>query len=311
MMRIAVVGDAFVDVLAGIDALPQWGQDTPCAEAIQMQPGGSALNTATQLANLGGSAVAYFSAMGADGFGDMLALHLAKHNVKSFAPQLASHPTGVCIVLTGQGDRAFVTHYGAAHAFAKQHIPMDRLLEAQHIHVGGFYSCIGLLPDLACILEAAKVKGITISLDTNYDGSEAWTQLDAILPLLDVFLPNEVEAMKISKTSSVDAALDYFASLPNGPKLTVIKVGSDGARAITGQTKTVWHHPCFPTTLLDATGAGDAFNAGFLHAWTADASDVHRALRYGCALGSACVSRLGACTQLPSPETIHAQVQLR
>ncbi|OQR99540.1 hypothetical protein ACHHYP_05830 [Achlya hypogyna] len=303
---IAVVGDSFVDVLAGVVALPQWGQDTPCADPIQMQPGGSALNTATQLANLG-APVAFFSAYGADAFGDLLSAHLAKHHVVSHAQALATLPTGVCIVLTGQGDRAFVTHYGAAHAFSQEHIPLERLLDARHIHVGGFYSCIGLLPDLVSLLRVAKAKGITTSLDTNYDGTEAWAHLDAVLPLVDVFLPNEVEAMRITNTTTVDAALVSLST--RGPQLTVIKTGGDGARAMAATTKAQWRHPCFPTAVVDTTGAGDAFNAGFLYAWTQEPTDVLRALRYGCAVGSACVARLGACLDVPSPESIRALVQ--
>jgi sugar/nucleoside kinase (ribokinase family) len=114
---IAVIGDSFVDVVAGIEGLPQWGKDIPCPRPIQLHPGGSALNTATQLANVNAN-VAFHSAIGTDAFGDLLSRHLAARGVHSHVRQIMSSTTGVCIVLSGQGDRAFVSHHGAAHLFS-------------------------------------------------------------------------------------------------------------------------------------------------------------------------------------------------
>ncbi|RHY90530.1 hypothetical protein DYB37_006214 [Aphanomyces astaci] len=305
---IAVIGDSFVDVLAGVQTLPAWGQDSPCKEPIQMQPGGSALNTATQLANLNSGGVALFTAVGADAFGDMLKNHLVKSRVDLHAPQLSAHiPTGVCIVLTGQGDRAFATHYGAARVFAVPHINTDALFQATHIHIGGFYSVTGLIPGLADLLRTAKARGITLSLDTNYDGTEAWAGLDDILPLLDVFLPNEVEARRISKCESLDDALMYFGAVAPD-MLTVLKVGGDGVRASRGQFFRA-SFGGFPVTMVeDATGAGDAFNAGFLHAWV-QSKDVMEGLKWGCAVGAHCVRVVGACATLPSLDAVTALVQ--
>ncbi len=114
--------------------------------------------------------------------------------------------------------------------------------------------------------------------------------------MLDVFLPNEIEAMAISKQPTVDASLNYFAT--QGPVLTVVKVGANGVRAIEAGSLQQWSQPCFATTMVDATGAGDAFNAGFLYAWTKDRSNVQRALCWGSAVASHCVRRVGACSDL-------------
>ncbi|CAK4069824.1 unnamed protein product [Aphanomyces euteiches] len=303
---IAIVGDSFVDVLAGVERLPVWGQDTPCHTPIQMQPGGSALNTATQLAHLHGPQVEFFTGLGTDAFGDILVRHLAKHGVTLHSPVLPDVPTGVWIVLTGGGDRGFVTHYGAARVFTVDHINKERLFQAQHIHIGGFYSVPGLIPGLVDLLRDARSRGITLSLDTNYDGSEEWTHLDDILPLLDVFLPNEVEAMLISKRPSVKEAMDYFASV-SPHLLTVLKVGGDGVRAHCARTKTNFEFGGIPATILDATGAGDAFNAGFLFEWT-QSKDIMKALKWGCAVGSKCVQVVGACTNLPPVEELQTMV---
>lgn len=168
------------------------------------------------------------------------------------------------------------------------------MLTADHLHIGGFYSCANLQGNLKPLLESARAKGLTISLDTNYDSSEEWKGLEVILPLLDVFLPNEVEAMKISRTSSVDDAMAYFAQHVHG--LTVVKIGEGGARAQCSKTNATWTHGSFKTAVVDVTGAGDAFNAGFLATWKATQGDVQEALKWGCATASKCVSALGACS---------------
>jgi sugar/nucleoside kinase (ribokinase family) len=104
-VRIAVIGDAFVDVVAGTiapDQLPKWGGDTEVFRPIELQPGGSALNTATHLAAHGDAvAVTLHTVVGADAFGDVLRKHLADRNVALSSPSLEGVPTGVCIVLSG------------------------------------------------------------------------------------------------------------------------------------------------------------------------------------------------------------------
>jgi len=126
------------------------------------------------------------------------------------------------------------------------------------------------------------------------------------LPLIDVFLPNEVEAMAISNTDSVDKALEYFASCVS--TLTVVKMGDQGAKAVISKTKETVHHPTFRATVIDVTGAGDSFNAGFLYSWTKD-RNVLNGLKWGCAVASKCVASLGACSQLTPYQDIEDLVQ--
>ncbi|KAG7395104.1 hypothetical protein PHYBOEH_004217 [Phytophthora boehmeriae] len=298
----AVLGDSFVDVVAGTlapEQLPKWGGDVECSLPIQMQPGGSALNTATHLANLSSHnaqhelRVTLHTAVGCDRFADVLKTHLTERNVTLSSPALEGVPTGVCIVLSGATDRSFVTHYGAARKFSIEHVDQQLVLSADHLHIGGFYSCASLRTKLKPLLEKARERGITTSLDTNYDSSEQWDGLEELFPLLDVFLPNEVEAMKVSHTESVDAAMEYFAQRIDG--VTVIKVGSGGARAYCSKKQQEWKQGSYPTAVMDVTGAGDSFNSGFLSAWKTNGGDVANALKWGCATASKTVAALGAC----------------
>ncbi|KUF98183.1 Ribokinase [Phytophthora nicotianae] len=284
-VKFAVLGDAFVDVVAGTlapDQLPQWGSDVECSRPIELQPGGSALNTATHLANLSVRnphhelEVALHTAVGNDSFANVLKTHLADRNVTLSSPMLDNVPTGVCIVLSGaviQNDRSFITHYGAAHRLN---------------------------------IEKAKENGITTSLDINYDSTEKWDGLDELFPLIDIFLPNEIEAMKISRTDSVSAAMAHFTERING--VTVIKVGAGGAIAYCSKTQQQWKQGSFPTDVVDVTGAGDSFNSGFLFAWKTNDGDVGDALRWGCGTASRTVAALGACSFPLTYEDVQSMV---
>lgn len=150
------------------------------------------------------------------------------------------------------------------------------------------------------MLEKARAKGITTSLDTNYDPTETWGGLDELYPLLDVFMPNEVEAMKVSCTSTVEDAMKFFAARVNGT--VVIKVGEAGVIAQNTQTHQSWKQSCFQATVVDVTGAGDSFDSGFLVAWKTNGHDVADALKWGCATASKIVATLGACS---SPVQYH------
>ncbi|KAF4321303.1 hypothetical protein BBO99_00001494 [Phytophthora kernoviae] len=301
-VKFAVLGDSFVDVVAGTlapDQLPKWGGDMECSLPIQMQPGGSALNTATHLANLSSHNpqhelhVTLHTAVGCDRFADVLKTHLDERKVTLSSPALEGTPTGVCIVLSGVTDRSFVTHYGASRKFSIEHIDEQLVMSVDHLHIGGFYSCASLRTKLKPLLEKAREHGITTSLDTNYDSSEKWDGLEELFPLLDVFLPNEVEAMKISHTESVDAAMEYFAQRIGG--VTVIKIGSGGARAYCSKKQQEWKQRSYPAAVIDVTGAGDSFNSGFLSAWKTNGGDVGNALKWGCGTASKTVAALGAC----------------
>lgn len=187
-----------------------------------------------------------------------------------------------------------------------QHIDEEKVLSADHLHIGGFYSCDNLQGNLKPLLEKARAKGITISLDTNYDSTEEWGGLQELLPLLDVFMPNEVEAMKVSRTDTVDAAMAYFTQ--HVPGITVIKIGEGGARAHCVKTNASWVQGSFQTQVVDVTGAGDSFNAGFLSTWKATNGDVQEALKWGCATASKCVSALGACSLKSTYDDVSAVI---
>ena len=210
---VLVVGDSFCDVNAGpLPHLPQWGRNVISPQAIAAHPGGAALNVASNLARLG-VPVTLFTGIGRDAFGDMLRSHCKSLGVRLIeaTPSDANQPTGVCMVLSGQHDRAFCSHFGISDHFdASELLANDgRLLREidpplAHVHCAGFFSCAALRKTLAALLRRVKQLpgGVTSSLDTNNDASGAWGSVDGLwgtlIPLVDIFTPNELEACAVA-----------------------------------------------------------------------------------------------------------------
>jgi len=219
--------------------------------------------------------------------------------------------TGVCIVISGRRDRGFITNYGAAALFAAEHVRLAELAQCSHLHVGGLFSTTALQRQLGCLLRELRElrPSITVSLDTNFDatgdwgweGDEAAPQktnwlVSEILPEIDVFLPNEIEAMGISRAASVEESLTWLAPRLRKGGLVVVTTGEDGAVARRGEDEE-WSTPAFepPRGVKDTTGAGDCFNAGFLSFFLDHPDDVQGSLEFGCGAGAIAVGRVGAC----------------
>jgi sugar/nucleoside kinase (ribokinase family) len=145
---------------------------------------------------------------------------------------------------------------------ARHHLDLDYLCSAKHFHLSSLFLLKSLRPDLPDLFKAIKARGLTISLDTNDDPDDRWDGLEALLPLVDVLLPNERELLRIAKRNSVDEAL---AALAGKTKLIVVKRGAKGATVQQGlQRQDI---PAVPATPVDQIGAGDSFNAGFLNGY--------------------------------------------
>jgi sugar/nucleoside kinase (ribokinase family) len=145
------------------------------------------------------------------------------------------------------------------------------------------------------IFERARANGWTISLDPGCDPDDCWDDgLLGLLPLVDVLLPNGVELEALTGVPDPGEAL---ASLDNGRTLAIVKLGERGAMAVVDGDPVLITPPVFAP--VDTTGAGDSFNAGFLHAWL-EGCPVVDALRSGVACGSLSTRALGGTAAQPS-----------
>jgi sugar/nucleoside kinase (ribokinase family) len=321
---ISIVGDTYTDIMVGpVESLPTWGQDRLAERPIQLLPGGSSLNTCVQLTNLIASnlffqnvfqklplcfsqcATKVFSSIGADTLGDFIKSKMNELGVDLRAKVHPSLSTAACVVLSGASDRCFVSHRGSIGAFNLQDLDLDEVLTAHHAHVAGFYNCHSLRTGVAEIFKRAKAKGLTTSFNTQYDASEKWDGIDEILPFVDVFLLNQTEMQKICKTESIEEATRYLVC--RGVKIVIVTRGPHGAMAFDSSTGVYIEQACKQIPkVVDTTGAGDAFNAGFLIAWKCT-NDLQEGLRWGCALGTSMVQVFGASTKL-SQELIQSSL---
>ena len=296
-LDLVVVGDCNPDVLVlGDDVTPAFGQQEKLVDGIWMVVGGSAAITAVAAARLGLS-VALVAAVGADPAGDFMLGQLAREGVGIAA--VAVHdtaPTGMTVALSRGADRAILTAPGAVASLTAQDVPAALLARARHVHVSSYFLLERSLgPGLAAVLAAARAAGATTSLDTNWDPAGKWgdDHLHAALAQTDVLLPNETEALRIAGAPALPAAAGALAAA--GRRL-VVKLGERGALCADGP---VWHRAELPpVTPVDATGAGDCFNAGLIGGLLRGLA-LPDAAALGCAVGALSTQAAGGTASSP------------
>ncbi len=161
------------------------------------------------------------------------------------------------------------------------------------------------LPEL---FRRARRAGLSVSLDAGFDPYGEWgdDNLMAVLRLVDIFLPNDVEARQIARVDDTEAALWELAKYA---RLVVVKCGPSGALALhDGQ---VVRSPAFPVDVIDTTGAGDSFNAGFIHAYVFQGLLLQEALRSANACGALSATGVGGTAAQPALEQVRAFLETR
>src|SRR5262249_28337592 len=150
------------------------------------------------------------------------------------------------------------------------------LTDSRHFHLSSFYLQKGLTAQVPELFKRLKSAGLTISMDTNDDPDDTWEGgLRDALRYVDVFFPNHREAMKITRTNDLEAAIKQLAEwVPT----VVVKMGKEGAMAQRGKERV--KAPAIKVDSVDAVGAGDSFDAGFLHQFVSGA-DLETCLMSG------------------------------
>lgn len=214
-------------------------------------------------------------------------------------------PTGTCIVLSGSVDRGFVSCNGANSRLMVDSLPLSVLMSAKHVHFHGYFNLPALQsPELVQLLMKLRAKGITTSLDTQWDASEEWEgankNLHDVLKHLDVFLPSEEELQGIAKEPDSTKAARLVGGMMSAGSLVVVKCGVRGAFALQSDTGQVLaRENAYPATVVDTTGAGDAFDAGFISVQV-NGGSVAEALKFGCASGGRRVEIMSASDNPPT-----------
>ena len=279
MSSIVIIGELNLDfIVTGALRLPEPGEEV-IVSGMELTLGSSSAILAAQLARLGDD-VLFISKVGADEFGSKALGSLRAKGVSTDAVAVVrSRPTGLTISIAVGTERAMLTQLGCIEEMRWGDVDFGRLRGRQHVHISSFYLQRNLRPDMGRIFANAREMGLTTSFDTGWPTDDDVNgDLQSAWPHVDVFLPNEAEAQRLTGTDTVDDALTILASrVPT----VVIKLGPAGAVARRGDETA--RCPGFAIDVVETTGAGDSFNGGFLHGYLAGWS-----LEDSLALGNAC-----------------------
>ncbi len=264
MPDIAIIGELNLDlIVTGAPTLPQLGEELLVKDML-LTLGSSSAILACQLAKLG-TEVLFVSKVGGDEFGRRALAFLQEKGVPtgcvSMVPDL---PSGLTIAISIGTERAMLTQLGTIEEMRMEDLDWEAIAGCRHLHLSSYYLQRALRPDVAKIFSKARSLGLTTSLDTGWPSEEEDHLVDLleVWPVVDLFLPNESEAVRLSGRPNVEAALQAL-----GARIftVVAKLGPNGAMA--RRRGRVVRAPGFVINVIDTTGAGDSFNGGFLHGY--------------------------------------------
>jgi sugar/nucleoside kinase (ribokinase family) len=285
-----VLGDCNPDLLLAVgEDAPRFGQGETLVDAGRLQVGGSAAIAACAAARLGLD-TALVAAVGDDLFGRFMLDEVAARGVDVAAcPVLPDADTGITVALVRGDDRAILTAPGAIIRLTAAMVPPERLAAARHVHVASYHLVDGLRPGLPELLRAARAGGATVSVDPQGDVTGVGGhQLRQLAAELDVLFLNEAEREQLGEV--------------RGP-LVVVKRGAAGAVALADGGEVSARAPAVQA--VDATGAGDAFDAGFLAARAAGL-ELRESLELACACGALSTRALGGVAAQPTLDEARA-----
>jgi sugar/nucleoside kinase (ribokinase family) len=291
---VLVAGEINPDLILSGNVLPDFGQVEKLVDSAALTIGSSSVIFACGAARLGLN-VAFIGFCGDDVFGRFMLDEMQKRNID--VNSVIVRPdgqTGLSVILNRGLDRAILTHAGLIAALQSSDISDTLFRQTRHLHIASYFLQTMLQPDLPDIFRRAHSFGLTTSLDTNYDPSEKWTGFDELLSVTNVFLLNEKEARSLSGEANLDLAAHKLGSKVETLAVKLGEVGALGIRG--GQNVRV---PSVPVDVVDAVGAGDSFDAGFiygyLHNW-----ELEKALRLACVCGALSTRKAGGTEGQPT-----------
>lgn len=297
---LVVIGEVNPDIILSGDVMPEFGQVEKIVESGAIRIGSSSAIFACGAARLGLN-VMFWGMVGDDLFGHFMldSMRARGVNVDSIRVDPDRH-TGFSVILATGADRAILTYPGVMPDIRLRDLDLEQLNRVSHLHMGGYYLLDALRPDVTQLFAAARQRGATVSLDTNYDPREDWRDALDTLPLLDMLLVNDTEAQALTGCQTPAEAIDVLAErVP----LVAVKQGAEGALARQGTTAHRVAPP--PVTVKDTVGAGDSFDAGFIYGYLAGWS-LDCCLSLGAACGSLSTRQHGGTDAQPTLDEARA-----
>ncbi|WP_308637581.1 carbohydrate kinase family protein [Paenibacillus silvisoli] len=287
-----VIGDANIDlVVAGCNELPAPGQEVHVHDMTIHVGGGAALFTLA-LAKLG-LKLAFNGVLGGDGFGQFIRDQFSRYGIDTSYIRESSRNTGISIAINPEKDRSFITYTGSNAELSLQELSMESVKRGRHVHLTGYQGSRNHASFMKAI-QSVKALGVTTSIDVGWDETGEWYKgIYELMREVDVFFMNEVEAQQYTGLSPMK---DCIRELARHSKHIVLKLGAAGAAASVGG-RTVFRSG-FRVPVVDTTGAGDSFNAGYMYGFL-NGQPAEQCLLYGNACGALSVSRSGGSTGAP------------
>ncbi|MEK6646789.1 MAG: sugar kinase [Candidatus Firestonebacteria bacterium] len=292
MSEVICVGIFVADIVAKpVEKLPKKGK-LLLVDQMGLHSGGCACNTANALGKIG-IKTGVIGKLGKDVLGDFMLNTMKSYNlnVQGIKRDPKTHTSATMVLLSPDGERSFLHYMGANAEFSYNDIDFSLIKKYKVLLLSGFF----VMPKLdgrpaAKLLKQAKLFGLTTALDTAWDATGKWFSLiEPCLQYTDIFLPSIEEAKMISRKNSPEDIAVFF--LNKGVKIVGLKMGEKGSYIRTKNEKYII--PPFKTKVVDATGAGDSFVAGFL---TGIIKKWHlkKTGEFANAVGACCISAIGA-----------------
>jgi len=288
-LDVSVVGELNLDLI--LYGLPQQlePEREHLAERLTLTLGSSSAIFAHNLSVLG-TRVGFVSRIGEDPLGKIALERLAAGGVDVSRVRRAAGgaATGLTVILPRASDRYILTYPGAMFEMSWDDLDLDYLASARHFHLSSYYLHRALRPRITELFVEMKRRGLSTSLDTNDDPDDRWDAgLLGTLKHMDAFLPNSREACRITDTGDLERAVSRLAE---AVPLVVVKLGERGAMARRGSE--TFTCPAVAADFADPVGAGDSFDAGFIHQYVRGA-DLPTCLEWGNLAGAFSTTRPG------------------
>lgn len=313
MSTVHCLGVVVVDALSG--PLTQYPVPGVVAQvntrSVKFLPGGGAANTSSALGQMG-IAVRIFSKTGADINGQFLRAELQRNGVDiSQLRETAKEPTPFTFVgVHANGDRSFIHTPGSNLTFSITDLDPEALYDCKVL----LYQDMWVLPKLdgagACeVLRQAQRRGIVTLLDECYGLGPNQDVFESALPFCDVALPSYDDLQNLYPRLTPAAVAAHL--LQKGARRVILKLGRDGC--LVANSKQTVQLPSVTTEIVDTTGAGDCFDAGFIAGLVNGLDDVESA-KVGAVAAAACIRHVGGAVGIPRFDALvrtHAQEEER
>lgn len=298
--EVLVVGELNVDlILNGLHKFPELGKEV-LADEMTLALGSSSAIFASNLSSLGVS-VALAGSVGNDLFGKYILEKLRDRGVSTdYITISETKGTGATIALNEKEERAAVTFPGTMSDFGIKQIDKTVFDKAGHLHVSSIFLQPEIRKDIVPLFSMAKEKGLTTSLDPQWDPAEKWdVDLLTLLNYVDVFLPNAAELRAMTGTENILSGLEL---LKGTASTIVVKNGSEGA--VLWCVDKYIEQPAFVNAnVVDSIGAGDSFNAGFISKFIRG-EKPDECLKYGALMGAINTTDHGGTAAFDNPASL-------